>query len=151
MYTLLSICVPSSVCLGLRLPDGPLRHLALGGLRERHALWGDLHGGRALRALGLHLPRGHRPALARDRQQDHLLQLAQDEDLHRGGRLPDDARHLHLAAQPPRVPRLQEGPLPVHPRDHLLPGKDRYVYIYIYIFTTRRTSSSSSQISSSSR
>mmetsp|Transcript_11253 Transcript_11253/g.35952 ORF Transcript_11253/g.35952 Transcript_11253/m.35952 type:complete len:201 (+) Transcript_11253:1507-2109(+) len=92
----------------------------MGGLRGGGPLGHDVRAPRAVRAQRANLPRRHRPDLARDGEQDHLLQLAQDEDLDRGRRAADVAWHLPLAAQPPRVQGRQEGPLPVHPRGDLL-------------------------------
>ena len=68
------------------------------------------------------LPGGHRPDLALHGQQDHLLQLVQDEDLDHRRRDPDVGGHLPLAAQPHRVQGLQAHRLRVHPRDDLLRG-----------------------------
>merc|ERR1719424_2725191 len=50
---------------GLRLPDGLLRHVSLGGLRGGGALGHDVRAPRAVRAQRANLPRRHRPDLAR--------------------------------------------------------------------------------------
>ena len=86
---------------GLRLPDELFR---------RHALDGSQHLKRVVlpRVARLRpqrvdaVPDRHRPDLALHAEQDHLLQLVQDEDLDHRRRHPDDGGHLPLAARADR-------------------------------------------------